>query len=89
VLSGKVIDVHTGYPVAGVMLGCLGRGVLRISRSDETGRFCFEDIHEGCWQLKASKPPYSEHTSIQCVEGNLEIHLGLMVEGLEDEVVTA
>lgn len=88
-LSGKVIDVHTGYPVAGVMLGCLGRGTLHHCRSDVRGWFCFQDINEGCWQLKASKPPYAEHSSIQCVEGDLEIHLCLMVEGLEDGAVTA
>lgn len=89
VLSGKVIDVHTGYPVAGVMLGCLRRGAEHRCRSDDTGWFSFKNINEGCWQVTASKPPYSEHISSQCVEGNLQIHICLLVEGLEDGVVTA
>jgi hypothetical protein len=89
VLSGKVIDVHTGYPVAGVRLGCLRPGTVHNCRSDATGGFSFTDINEGCWQVKANKPPYAEHISTQCVEGNLQIHICLLIEGLEDGVVTA
>jgi hypothetical protein len=89
VLAGKVIDAHTGYPLAGVVLGCLGAGTVHYCRSDERGCFDFKNINEGCWQVIASKPPYSEHNHSYCLAGDGYINICLLVEGLDDEVVTA
>lgn len=89
VLAGKVIDAHTGYPVAGVVLGCSGSGAVHYCRSDERGCFGFKDINEGCWQVIASKPPYSKHNCSYCLDGTLYINICLLVDGLDDEVVTA
>ena len=88
-LAGKVIDAHTGYPLAGVVLGCLGAGTVHYCRSDDRGCFDFKNINEGCWQVIASKPPYSEHNHSYCLAGDGYINICLLVEGLDDEEVTA
>jgi len=89
VLAGKVIDVHTGYPLAGVEVGCMGPGGARRCHSDEGGHFGFIDVHEGCWRLSVKKSPYSEHNCKYCFAGELFVNICLELEGLDDEAVTA
>ncbi len=87
--GGRVLDGHTGQPVGGVVLSCLGAGRVHYSRSDDGGRFCFANVEGGNWQIWASKPPYTDHSSNHWITPEGEVHIYLRVEGLEDEAVTA
>lgn len=87
-LAGKVLDAHTGQPLAGVVLSCLGAETVHYCRSDEGGCYGFIGIAEGCWQVWASKPPYSDYQRTYCYNGEV-LNIYLQVERLEDEAVTA
>lgn len=87
-LAGKVIDSHTGRPVAGVALSFRSSGVVHRSTSNEQGYFGLADISEGCWRVQAWKPPYSEYCKRCSLTGDY-ISICLQIEALSDEAVTA
>lgn len=88
-LAGRVYDAHTGQPLAGVVLSCVGDRSVHYCRSDISGCFGFVGIERGCWRLWASKPPYSELTYSYCLRKHRELNIFLQIDGLDDEVVTA
>lgn len=90
ILEGKVLDVHTGYPVDGAEINCAGPDGLLRGFSDNGGYFKFLLLNSGRLQVFVQKPPYCEG-NCRCAPANSDLYINiyLEMEGLEEEVVTA
>lgn len=89
-VSGKVTDSKSKEAVAGVVIS-IGRDYL-WAISDENGRFLFDKVQEGTYQIETSclgYVPFSTVLTLSPDTGELSIALSESTLALEEVVVTA
>jgi len=90
ILEGQILDLHTGYPVAGAEVTCSGPDGLLQEYSDEGGYFRLDILRSGPWHVSVKKSPYTKETRGSLLASrDLFLNICLQVEGLEEELVTA
>lgn len=88
-LEGQILDAHTGCPVPGAEVCCLGPGGLFQRFSDGKGCFKFIILRAGNWQVEVNKPPYAAMLRSYMLAENLNVSLSLELDILAEEAVTA
>lgn len=88
-LEGHIIDAHTGCPVQGAEVCCLGPGGLFQRLSDGKGYFKFIILRTGDWQVEVTKPPYAAMLRSYVLADSLNVSLSLELDVMAEEAVTA
>jgi hypothetical protein len=89
ILEGLIQDVHTGCPIADAQVFCSGPAPLIKARSDAEGHFRLTGLSGGRWAVTVHKSPYTAQRRWYNFTEGLFLHIGMEIEALKDEVVTA
>jgi hemoglobin/transferrin/lactoferrin receptor protein len=91
-ISGTVKD-QNGAVVSGAEVSLVHpqQAVLRTTTTDTNGRFKFEGIARGSYELRVTRPGFAANrVSILLSQGNLEVDVALVVAPITDQItVTA
>ncbi|MDP4624823.1 MAG: outer membrane beta-barrel protein [Akkermansiaceae bacterium] len=86
IIVGEVSDATTLDPIVGAMVEIVGTG--RISETDAQGRFQFQDMPSGTFDIEATQLGYfTDRTVITVIEGSpSEVRFGLRVKPTDGSV---
>lgn len=92
-IRGTIVDKQTQSPIPGAVIAVLNSNPLKVSSSDEEGRFRIDSVPIGRWAIKISLISYKEKTQTVILTSSKEIVLNIELEenafNANEVVVTA